>query len=496
MTSQFVKRPITLSVLLAITISIPFFVGTAIGAVINVNSSSDVIADDGVCTLREAIINANSDSDQYGYNDCTAGSGADTINLPVGTYTLTILPDLTNDDCEDGDLDIAYDLTIIGAGQATTIIQAGTTDANGIDPGIDRVFHVLGDTAAVTFNAMTIRHGNAPSTSYGGGVFCESGNLVVNDSTVTRNCATYGGGGIYTDGIAVNITNSTISYNRTDSGGGGLRQVSGTLAITDSVVYDNNSSYGGGGININLGETELILTRCYIMNNTAQTSGGGISGNEAYGGSITITDSYIVNNQAGFYGFGGGGGISHGDASTSLTISNCTISNNEANYGGGGISSVTWGYAPQLTISDSTFAENHAGSAGGAIHTSSLFSITTSFFFRNISGYENDGQGGGGAINFPSNDAEGSISDCYFADNTAGLDGGGVHSYAIVSFANCIFSNNIAPNGSGDDICLAGGTMTSYNIILTSNLVHGIETYNICNIDPTQYLSILQGATD
>jgi CSLREA domain-containing protein len=55
-----------------------------------VNSTADeLIASNGQCTLREAVINANGDADTTG-GDCPAGSGADLINVPAGTYVLAI----------------------------------------------------------------------------------------------------------------------------------------------------------------------------------------------------------------------------------------------------------------------------------------------------------------------------------------------------------------------------------------------------------------------
>ena len=88
----------------------------------------------GKCTLRAAVQQAN------------ALTGPDTIMLPAGTYTLTI-----SGRCEDtaatGDLDITEDLTITGAGAATTIIDGG---------GIDRIFDVW---APLSVSEVTIRNG-------------------------------------------------------------------------------------------------------------------------------------------------------------------------------------------------------------------------------------------------------------------------------------------------------------------------------------------------
>lgn len=70
---------------------------------ITVNSTADTVADDGECTLREAIIAANDDTASGATpGECAAGSGADTINFAItgaadftigGQNGYTILPD-------------------------------------------------------------------------------------------------------------------------------------------------------------------------------------------------------------------------------------------------------------------------------------------------------------------------------------------------------------------------------------------------------------------
>src|SRR5262249_45424184 len=56
-------------------------------ATITVNTTVAKIADDGKCSLVEAIINANNDAKTHA--DCDAGSGPDTIMLPAaGAHTI------------------------------------------------------------------------------------------------------------------------------------------------------------------------------------------------------------------------------------------------------------------------------------------------------------------------------------------------------------------------------------------------------------------------
>jgi len=115
------------------------------GAVFTVDDFTDVVdmapvdntclTAGGKCTLRAAVQQTNT------------LAGPDTIILPAGTYALTI-----TGRCEDaaakGDLDIIDDMTISGAGAATTII-----DGN----GIDRVFDVW---AHLNVSGVTIRNGD------------------------------------------------------------------------------------------------------------------------------------------------------------------------------------------------------------------------------------------------------------------------------------------------------------------------------------------------
>src|SRR5215212_8591710 len=96
------------------------------------------------CSLREAIIAAN------------ATAGLDVITVPAGTYTLTRSG--VDNNAANGDLDVPDALTINGAGQGSTIIQAGTSSST----AIDRIFsfNPLGSAAgfAVSLNNLTIRN--------------------------------------------------------------------------------------------------------------------------------------------------------------------------------------------------------------------------------------------------------------------------------------------------------------------------------------------------
>ena len=118
------------------------------GQSITVNSIEDVLSPgDGLCTLREAIINANANCDQSG-GDCVAGSGADTIELPAGTYSIDIQGS-DEDQAETGDLDVTDDLTLAGASTESTTILGG----------VDTIIHVA--AANLEVSDLTLDGGTA-----------------------------------------------------------------------------------------------------------------------------------------------------------------------------------------------------------------------------------------------------------------------------------------------------------------------------------------------
>src|SRR5579884_2216149 len=73
------------------------------------------------CSLREAVLKAN------------ATAGTDTIILAAGTYTLSIARVDGDNTGAHGGLYINDSVNIVGAGQASTIIQGGTSAATGVD---------------------------------------------------------------------------------------------------------------------------------------------------------------------------------------------------------------------------------------------------------------------------------------------------------------------------------------------------------------------------
>jgi hypothetical protein len=140
------------------------------------------------CSLRAAVLAANQ------------SGGSDTIQLGQGVYQLSR--------SDAGPLLVADDLTIMGAGAATTIIDGGQ---------IDQILHVL-PGVALTVQGVTLRNGSAPTSD--GGAIRSDGRLIL-DSVVVRESRARRGGGIFARGT-LTLRNSSVINNRSTSGGGGL----------------------------------------------------------------------------------------------------------------------------------------------------------------------------------------------------------------------------------------------------------------------------------
>ncbi len=187
---------------------------------------------------------------------------------------------------------------------------------------------------------------SGPSGGGGGAIYIDggkgsSGKIAINGSTFTNNTAVFQGGTIFVqlyDSNTMILDKSTISGSSvTGSGnqglGGGIFVVgngtSPTLTVTNTTISGNSASNQGGGI-WNGNNITVNITNSTIANNKAISAdgkgglGGGIMRTS---GKMTIVNSTIAGNTAGFQG----GGII-GDSN--VTLKNTIIANNKANNGG------------------------------------------------------------------------------------------------------------------------------------------------------------------
>lgn len=283
-------------------------------ATITVTTTTDSIADDGQCSLREAVLSANTDT---GTGGCPAGSGADVIvfdpSLPDPAVFLLILTGANEDGSATGDLDLIGILNIQGINPNQVII-----DGN----GADRVFDIR-PGATVTISGITVRNGNPGSGANGGGIIITGGTprakLTLMNSFILNNTAVIGGGIQNASNGATAIIQATqISSNIAATSGGGIAN-SGDLTLINSTMTQNQARTGGG---IEHSGFSMHLTNDTISNNTASDNGGGLYNR---GDTIILNSTFNGNTASGPET---GGNIFHDMAS--MAIKNSIIANSDA----------------------------------------------------------------------------------------------------------------------------------------------------------------------
>ncbi|UCC62760.1 MAG: DUF11 domain-containing protein [Anaerolineae bacterium] len=465
-------------------------------ATIAVTSTADTVADDGQCTLREAITAANTDTasgDTAG--ECVAGSGDDAIDLTgvSGTIHLTgSLPEIISNIVFNGpgqnNLTVRrntggdYRICTIEVNAAVTI--SGLTLSSG---------RVVGDHGGGIYSAGTLTLSNstvsANSAYLGGGIFnAPGGRLTLNGSTVSGNSAEQGGG-IDNDQGVVELTNSVLSGNYATSGGGGMANL-GSATLDNSTVSENLADYGGGAYN----SGAMTVFSSTVSSNDASSDGGGISNSNA--GVLALTNSAVINNTA-----SRGGGVFNGPNST-VTLTHTTLSGNSADCGGGiynegrmdqfdstvnnneilihghggGIFNAITG---TLALSNSGVSSNRIHNAddsyGGGIYNAGALTLDNSAVSSNRTSYGDRCHGGGiyngGSLTL--NDS--TVSGNNASDQASFGHGGGIYNVeggSSVTLNNSTVSGNHSSKDGGDGGGLwngGGATMILNNSTVSLN---------------------------
>ncbi len=310
-----------------------------------VNTTTDLVSNNpnackvalaNQCSLRQAIIESN------------ATAGTDTIMIPAGTYTLTLARNAADHHTSlQGTLEVQDSVNIVGAGQNTTIIQAGTNPGNtGTPNGVDMVIAFNEDidsitTATVSVSNLTIQNGfNRGNTAIqdgdGGGFEFDTGtgtaNLTMTNVTVTNNGLNDGrggGGALFNTnngtGMAT-FTNCIIQNNNAHRNPAvGVMDLNLPLTIHGGAISGNQSAGDAGGL---YATSALSIDQgTLISGNTAGASGGGIWVNSGNAGeSATLTKVAITGNN--------GGGIFIGAAGRPATISFSRFAGNVSQVAG------------------------------------------------------------------------------------------------------------------------------------------------------------------
>lgn len=485
-----------------------------------VDSTLDnLIMNDGLCTLREAVISAN--GDDGGDSGCNDGSGADSIIFDLGVgVTGTVGLQL-------GQIDIGNNFKY-----GAITIDRGFNNVTISGSNNSRVFGI-GLAQKLTLKGITIEGGKTTGNSSGvtfcesagvasftkGGAICTEGSLVLEDSTI-RDSSTAGddadGGAIYAAGN-ITLINSTISGNRISGAsaeGGGIYAL-GDATLINSTVSDNNG--GGSSQNIvggfhagesvtlvdstvsdNVGLGFVSLSRVGVVTLTNSTVSNNHAGFEAAAARVTLTNSIVSsnhrfggfkvlnsavvtltnstvsdNNRQDLSGEGGGFYVYKG----TVTLTNSVVSGNSSDGAGGGF------YVGKgtVTLTNSVVSGNSSGERGGGFYVDMESGDVVSLANSTVSGNrteQNNAGGGGFYIRSGHNSSLALINSTVSGNSTAGENssGGGFYNQGggSITLKNSTISGNIANDASaiGDGAHLAGGFAPS-TISLNSSILSG-----------------------
>lgn len=188
--------------------------------------------------------------------------------------------------------------------------------------------------------------------------------------------------------IGLNLRNGySISY------GGAVGSYTGNgspanLSISNCVVQDNSANGGGG---IYASNADIVVSASTISGNTAISGGGGggiLSSSMLNSNTVSVTNSTISGNEATYVGTGGyGGGIN----AYKVVATNSTIAGNTSRSYGGGI------YTQDLTANFSTLSGNsvpsgkHGGGLSiGTVSSAPQITLHASLLFGNSPGNDID----------------------------------------------------------------------------------------------------------
>lgn len=348
-------------------------------------------------------------------------------------------------------------VTIKDAGDTNVLLKDLTIEKNEGKQGggvyIENSQNVTIDHCTIQNNKTTevSKNGTDVSVGAGGGVYIsDKSHVTITDSQILDNTGTRGGG-IYTEHSTVEVVEKSEIKNNiaTDvpSGasnsnkglGGGIYSFDSTLTVTDSTISDNEAK----------GSTSLIISNDGELSSSTLGNGGGGICAVGKKSDVTLDKVTVTGNKATYSKKGTGAGIEAQGGT--LTVTECTITNNEAQGNGGGIFSAE---GNELNISGSTIQGNKADNGGG-IHmgeardtskTPSKATITDTKILDN----EAIGSGEGGGVYVGGPRADATLKGCTVANNKSVSTGGGIAAkLSTVTLDHTTVENNKAVNGGG-----------------------------------------------
>ncbi len=440
--------------------------------VVNTILDDGGLVPDGLISLREAIVAANTNET---FGDAPAGDAdGDSIIFDAALDGMSI--------------NLSDSLGI----ESRVVIRAGSLDINIVPAANKPAFEIPTthevrltglritgsepDSQGISHQSGTLRLTNMQFSNLSGAVSSEFGSLRIVDSIFENNSA---------GALSINTGNSIILRSQFRSnariGDGGAIFVSGGDHTISESLFDGNRSEpnsnpvfatAGGAIKIEGFTTEARIFESEFRNNAAQI-GGAIS-NESR---LFIGQNSLFTNNSAISEFTAGGGAIHNNFVFRLVDSE--VSFNTADRGGGIYNNFGFMWMIRSTVND-----NRANAQGGGLWLNGNVRINSSEITRNEAGTtttDNEadqvaGNGGGIFVTPFIRETDLRVDDSLIADNFATHSGGGIHAentpdnddtlFVDVRNETRIRGNSVTlPISSADaEVAKGGGIFTSANV--------------------------------
>jgi len=298
-----------------------------------------------------------------------------------------------------------------------------------------------------------------------------AGKLTISGNGASRIFNFNAGGGNPT----ITVSGLTLANGFTTANGGAILANNDPLVFSD-LIFDSNQASGGSanGGAIHVGSTSTVtLTNCTFTNNTAGNNGGVLNTGSSL--DLTVTGGKFTGNKANFLG-----GAINTSSTATVTLNTSTFTGNSSGNTSGSGGAVNLSGTSTLNIDSSTFTNNttvgNSGAGGGGVNSSgtTTLTITKSVF----SGNTVTGIASGGGLHVGSSPSA-SISDTTFENNKAGAAGGGLRfsSSSTVTLDRVLVSGNAATgsnssSGGGMELTL-GGSLTINDSAFVNNTAQG-----------------------
>ncbi|HEY3333573.1 MAG TPA: IPT/TIG domain-containing protein [Capsulimonadaceae bacterium] len=402
--------------------------------------------------------------------DGSLRTAIDAANLTPGS-TITFQPGLT------GNIMLKSVLPIIG----TTMTIAGPKDAT-INVDGSALYGALAITAitgTVVVSDLTFRNTDTTRVINGACINITSGTVSIVRCSFGNNKSK--AGAIYNTG-ALTVTDCYFSGGAGSAiANAGTASVTGTtmtkcsttavyntgvITLTNCVISTNgvaSSGYGGGLFS----SGTAIVKNCQLTGNSALQGGGVL-----IQGMASFTNSQISGNNAGTTGATGTGGGLYVYDQASVSLDNCTLSNNFVHLGGGGAIQNNG----NLTLTSCSITSNYAAGNGSSIFSGSAMAN------KGLATLDSCTITGNVATSYPNGGCFHNIgtikaTNCTIYNNTSGSPGGVVYNIGKLNLMNCTAYGNSPTSAYGgiynaDGLDFAGKNSSGY-AMLTNTILYG-----------------------